>query len=457
MRFRTHSIRSMIMKFNKKFKYLPIKAIISNGDKPMCKGCKKVYKLNCIKIFIAIFIVVLIYFIIAKKLNDSSFKIENITCNSYSPCYNLRSSKSMPIILGWNNLVDNNNIMDIQTGLYNTDECKYECEYTTNKDLYMNATAIIFHIRAEHKKLPKIRFSNQLYVFFLDESPFYTWDYFKDVPNNFFNITMTYRVDSDIYYPYDIFIPCNGKCHVDEYWSEKEVLEKVRRKNRLAMKAYSDCVTPSRRENLVAELGKLIKIDLYGHCPGTTKCDTDYCINQELANHMFYMAFENSVCKNYITEKFWYLKHLIVPVVLSRRVFRQTKIPDNVYIAVDDFNTVEELAEYLLYLQKNKTAYLKYFDWTKTYRKTTYRQGYYKYSPLGRQSYINALNASYAPAYNPICNLCELAHKHHKKQQRHIIRNIWNYWISKHICIDNWSDIWLKGKIEKVYKRSKWL
>jgi len=52
MRFRTDSIRSMIMKFNKKFKYLPIKAIISNSNKPMCKGCKKVYKLNCIKIFI---------------------------------------------------------------------------------------------------------------------------------------------------------------------------------------------------------------------------------------------------------------------------------------------------------------------------------------------------------------------------------------------------------------------
>uniref|UniRef100_A0A914KX65 Fucosyltransferase n=1 Tax=Meloidogyne incognita TaxID=6306 RepID=A0A914KX65_MELIC len=171
---------------------------------------------------------------------------------------------------------------------------------------------------------------------------------------------------------------------------------------------------------------------------------------------MFYLAFENSVCKNYITEKFWYLKHLIVPIVLSRRVFKQTKIPDNVYIAVDDFNNVEELAEYLLYLQKNKTAYLKYFEWTKTYRKTTYRQSYYKYSPLGRQSYINALNPSYAPAYNPICNLCELAHKQHKKQQRHIIRNIWNYWISKHICIDNWSDIWLKGNLEKVYKRSKW-
>ena len=77
------------------------------------------------------------------------------------------------------------------------------------------------------------------------------------------------------------------------------------------------------------------------------------------ANHMFYLAFENSVCKEYITEKFWNLKHLIVPIVLSRRVFNHTKIPDNVYIAVDDFNNVEELAKYLLYLQKNETAYLK--------------------------------------------------------------------------------------------------
>jgi len=34
---------------------------------------------------------------------------------------------------------------------------------------------------------------------------------------------MTYRADSNIYYPYDAFIQCNGKCQADEYWSEKEV------------------------------------------------------------------------------------------------------------------------------------------------------------------------------------------------------------------------------------------
>ena len=43
----------------------------------------------------------------------------------------------------------------------------------------MNATAIMFHIRAEHKDLPLKRFSNQLYIFFLDESPSYTYEHFK--------------------------------------------------------------------------------------------------------------------------------------------------------------------------------------------------------------------------------------------------------------------------------------
>jgi len=52
MRSNTNSFRSMIMKFNKKFKYIPMQAIISNSNKPMCKGCKKVYKLNCIRMFI---------------------------------------------------------------------------------------------------------------------------------------------------------------------------------------------------------------------------------------------------------------------------------------------------------------------------------------------------------------------------------------------------------------------
>nr|CAD2142294.1 unnamed protein product [Meloidogyne enterolobii] len=88
-------------------------------------------------------------------------------------------SKIKPIILGWNDFIEFGNIMVILTGMYNITECPYECEYTTNKDLQMNASVIIFSIRNEHKELPKSRSSKQLYVFCLHESPSYTYEYFK--------------------------------------------------------------------------------------------------------------------------------------------------------------------------------------------------------------------------------------------------------------------------------------
>ncbi|CAK5070305.1 unnamed protein product [Meloidogyne enterolobii] len=81
---------------------------------------------------------------------------------------------------------------------------------------------------------------------------------------------------------------------------------------------------------------------------------------------------------------------------------------------------------------------------------------YYKYSPLSRQSYINVINGSDAPSYNPLCNLCELLHKQHRKHKKYMISNIWNYWKGPDVCIDNWADIWLKGKHIKAYEKVKW-
>ncbi|KAK6058691.1 hypothetical protein COOONC_03737 [Cooperia oncophora] len=45
-----------------------------------------------------------------------------------------------------------------------------------------------------------------------------------------------------------------------------------------------------------------------------------------------------------------------------------TDVPSNSFIALDDFNSTKELGNYLNYLRKNDTAYLKYFEWTKHYR-----------------------------------------------------------------------------------------
>ncbi len=48
--------------------------------------------------------------------------------------------------------------------------------------------------------------------------------------------------------------------------------------------------------------------------------------------------------------------------------------PPNSYIDVADFNSTRELAEYLVYLDKNSTAYLSYFKWKETHEIKSYAE-----------------------------------------------------------------------------------
>jgi len=95
-------------------------------------------------------------------------------------------------------------------------------------------------------------------------------------------------------------------------------------------------------------------------------------------SHLFYLAFENSVCWNYVTEKFWTaIKHLTVPVILSRSVFDGfdpiTELPPGSYIAADDFPDVKSLVDYLLHLQRTPAEYARFFDWTPKFKRVPNR------------------------------------------------------------------------------------
>ncbi|CAK5078591.1 unnamed protein product [Meloidogyne enterolobii] len=120
-------------------------------------------------------------------------------------------------------------------------------------------------------------------------------------------------------------------------------------------------------------------------------------------SHHFYFAFENSVCVNYVTEKFWRLKSLIVPVVLSRKIFEGLNIPNDSFIAADDFKSPKDLASFLEKLAADKERYKSYFRWTKKYKKTK-----------------NTNNIS-----NPLCNLCKMAHIDNNELK---IKNIYDFW-----------------------------
>jgi glycoprotein 3-alpha-L-fucosyltransferase len=69
----------------------------------------------------------------------------------------------------------------------------------------------------------------------------------------------------------------------------------------------SNCGARNRRLQYAHELQKHIPVDIYGSC-GTKKCPrstANKCFDMLDRDYKFYLAFENSNCKDYITEKFF--------------------------------------------------------------------------------------------------------------------------------------------------------
>ena len=96
-----------------------------------------------------------------------------------------------------------------------------------------------------------------------------------------------------------------------------------RSKTELAAAMISNCDAPSRRLKLIAELQKHVTVEIFGkcgrNCPSKFDDDQPGDCREIIGNTFkFFFAFENSVCQDYITEKFFeVLKFNIIPVVLG--------------------------------------------------------------------------------------------------------------------------------------------
>lgn len=163
------------------------------------------------------------------------------------------------------------------------------------------ADAVVFHM-AEFRlrDLPPstLRLANQLYVFANFESaanrylvPSHRhWDEVdRRAGAGFFNLTMTYRRDSDIFFdsisqfyrPHHITIPLE---------------ELARRKSKDILWLVSHCKTNSHREDYVAELSRFVNIDKFGKCSGQgakNPCVFSQCPEHFIGQYKFYLALEN--------------------------------------------------------------------------------------------------------------------------------------------------------------------
>lgn len=85
-------------------------------------------------------------------------------------------------------------------------------------------------------------------------------------------------------------------------------------------------------------------------------------------NYKFYASFENSLCEDFVSDRFYHYAELsIVPVVYGGANYERFAPPKS-YINANDYENAEKLAQYLKYLDENPDEYIKYFWWKKYYQ-----------------------------------------------------------------------------------------
>ncbi|KAG7309197.1 hypothetical protein JYU34_005123 [Plutella xylostella] len=225
-----------------------------------------------------------------------------------------------------------------------------------------HADAILF--KDHHTALNIKRDIKQLWILYYLECPYHTPP-LGLTAYDVFNYTATYRRDSDIVAPYERWVYHNPK-----------ITEKVLDRNYAANKTkkvawfVSNCHASNRRLQYARKLSKHIQVDIYGacgahHCP---KSDPN-CLEMLDREYKFYLAFENSNCRDYVTEKFFVngLKHSVLPIVMGARPSEYAAVaPPNSYIHVEEFASPKELAAYLHRLDQDDTLYNSYFKWKDT-------------------------------------------------------------------------------------------
>ncbi|XP_041815738.1 alpha-(1,3)-fucosyltransferase 7 [Chelmon rostratus] len=232
------------------------------------------------------------------------------------------------------------------------------CRLVDQRSLFPSADVVVFHNREllEGEKLPLhlSRPQNQRWAWMSLEAPVYNGHLQQFA--NIFNMTITYRRDADISIPYGELLPKEAESHLEE--------DVPLNKSFLVCWVVSNYRRQHKRSQVYKELTATVPVKVYGRWTMTPLPSS--ALLPTISSCYFYLAFENSVSKDYITEKLWRNAYQggAVPVVLGPSLGDYKAVaPPNSFIHVDEFASVKDLGKYLQQLAQDKERYSEYFTW----------------------------------------------------------------------------------------------
>lgn len=284
-------------------------------------------------------------------------------------------------------------------------------EVTYDKQRFGESNLVVFHSnnmpdKGQLVSLSKSRPASQRWVYHTMESPRVTPD--PGSLGELFNATWTYRSDSEFSAAYATYIALRP-----EQKAEAVTVDFAEGKTKPVAWMVSNCGSQLRID-FVRRMQKYIDVDAYGRCSHLLGKKLSCSKSQErrcLKPYKFYLSFENALCKDYITEKYW--EHLgeenIVPVVMGglEGDYKALGIPGS-YIDVRNFKSVKELTDYLHYLDRNSTAFNEYFKWRQKYQKSPY--------------------------HYPLCNFCRSYVLKPEMSRTKIYHSLSDFWVEKGKC-----------------------
>ena len=249
------------------------------------------------------------------------------------------------------------------------------CKIVYNRHEAHSSDAVIFHLWIT-RQVPKFKRPNgQVWIMNQHEAPpeyeKLTLPKFK----NHFNWTVSYSNKADIVLPYGQLLPKPRETII-----QRNYLHIAEKKTKDALWIVSRCKTHSKRGGYVNILKKYIGVDILGACGKKWKCGKrwhhDDCFGILNTTYRYYLAFENALCDDYITEKFFEnLQYDIIPIVrASNPKFRPLNISRDAYVSASDFKNAHELGKYLKALSRNTSKYAAMLETKDTYQVVPYME-----------------------------------------------------------------------------------